>query len=88
MTAIFAWFRSLFCRHDFAPLVTTYAPAHEGYIGISLSDERRERMTLGCTTVLCRCNSCGRSEVFVMLGARQAPPSQGKLIPLRKEKVF
>ena len=85
MVDLLRWLRYLFCRHDFAPLVTTYAPAYDGHIGISLDNAQRERMALGCTTVLSRCNGCGRSEVFVMLGARQSPPSHAKLIPLRHE---
>ena len=72
-----AWLRRWFCRHNFAPLVTTYAPPYEDYISSTLSDTIRERLSLGCTTVLCRCNDCGSAEVFVMLGERRAPPSQG-----------
>ena len=88
MADVLAWLRALFCRHDFAPLVTTYSPPYDGYISVCMGPQHTERLSLGCTTVLCRCNACGRAEVFVMLGERQSPPSQGKLIPLRKEKVF
>ena len=90
IAAFLRWLASKigFCQHDFAPSMTTYAPPYEGYISFTLSDAVRERTMLGVTTVLSRCAKCGELRRKEMLGAKVQPPSQGKLIAMRREERF
>jgi hypothetical protein len=81
------WLLRLFCRHEWAPVVVTYAPPGESFL---LDGAARERAMRGVTTVMRQCGKCGDCHVVRMLGERAIPPSSGKLIPLRrvKEETF
>ena len=86
MKPFFSWVVSLFHRHEFLPVASTYAPPLDwSNATFFYEPEYRERAFHGVTTMLYRCDKCGALKTFQMLGSRQAPPSSAKVIPLRKE---
>jgi len=77
------WLRQLFCQHEIVPVVTTYAPPVLGWSrGLRSQDAKRAALH-GMTTVLARCDKCGKTQVHKMLGAasEDLPPERHELAP-------